>query len=357
MKKLLFPIMALALLLASCDNENPPAAETPDKSSAADFMKKRIGDRRQIHKFDAAAGTSVTLTGGTKFTVPANAFTKNGQPVTGEVTLEFFEVMPGKRSAGISTGTNTNYYSGGSQQYLVTDGYFYIDAKQNGTGLDKKLAEKITVSVPTKKADGATTYLWRGFTTAGLDADQFSWTDWTEDLYTTRVTGGQGVVSAGNGSFTFDFGEIGWWNCDIFWSEYDMESTEWTTLEVTLGGQFGEIASYQGGSGDTFVFFYPKGSDVIAQLYSTEYGDKAAEANDENEAGSGETATIKVCSYKDSIPVGTVGKLLAFSIKEGKYSLGSKEITVTADMQVTLDLVNCTESEITNAIAGLDSYK
>lgn len=367
MRKLLFPLFAALLLFSACSDDNP------DNSSAKDFIFRRLKSAEQKHSINASTGGTVTLTGGMKFDIPANAFTKGGAAVTGQIDLYFFEVVPGKPSGSLMTGTNTNYFgSDFGSDYFVTDGYFYINAVQGSSSLDRKLSERITVSVPTSKSNGTTTRLWRGVSDGGPDENQFSWVDWTEDLYPYVRAGSRVVVDmaeneaiATDGKFTFDFGEIGWWNCDVFWWEAE-NAASWTTLSVTLTGVMGQIASYQGYSGDTFVFFYPKGSDIIAQLYTDDYGEDgggddggpvdAARANiSPVDAGGAGSKVVK--SYDDSIPVGTVGRLIAFSIQQGKYSLATKDITVTADMNVDLELVSCSESAITAAIAALDSYK
>jgi hypothetical protein len=69
-------------------------------------------------------------------------------------------------------------------------------------------------------------------------------------------------IAAIEGYFPFKLGKLGWFNCDIYWDE----SNPKTTLHVTLTGNPGSLASYQGGTGHTCVFFHDYG-DLVLRSY------------------------------------------------------------------------------------------
>ncbi|MDR1983869.1 MAG: hypothetical protein LBQ28_03480 [Prevotellaceae bacterium] len=110
------------------------------------------------------------------------------------------------------------------------------------------------------------------------------------------------------------------------------------TISVTLTGNTLDLASFQGEEGATCVFFHGYGDLVVAQLYTL----------DESRAN-----TVK--SYDDSMPEGKNGTVLAFSVKAGKFYLGKQEdVTISADLNVTLNMVETTEKAIQDAIDALD---
>jgi hypothetical protein len=54
------------------------------------------------------------------------------------------------------------------------------------------------------------------------------------------------------------------------------------------------------------------------------------------------------------MPVGKTGKLFAFTVKEGEFYFAEKEITITEDLEVTLNMVETTGRAIQALIDGLD---
>jgi hypothetical protein len=274
---------------------------------------------------------TLTLKGGTKVTIKPGTFTKNGTPITGAFTVELQEML--KRSDIIFSGTNTNHVSG---QYLDSDGFIYIDVKQDGVSVDQTLAANLKIEIPKDAALERNPQLWEGAENIGEGEDQFGWNDFPKDGVNFNDREGQDFDFgwANNTGITFEFslGKLGWFNCDIYWA-----GTNPTTVYVTLTGYKGNIASYQGYSGDTFVFFCGKGDKVIAQLY-TPHGEG-------------------VQSYVNSMPLGKIGKLIAFAIKEGKFYYASKDdVTITEDLTETLDLQESTKEHIQAQIEALDNF-
>ncbi|RAJ05294.1 hypothetical protein LX64_02451 [Chitinophaga skermanii] len=264
---------------------------------------------------------TLSLQSGTKLTIPQGAFTVDGRPATGSITVEVMEMM--NRSSLVRAGVNTNHISG---LPLVSQGSFFFDAKVNGVDADRRLAELVEFKVPAKDADFTQIWIGREDTLAGRDALQFGWDQ------PVRRQGVNLEVKKSEGNFIFNFGSLGWINCDVFYSY----SNPKTTVRVALQNNPGTLASFRANTGETYVYFCAKGSNVVAQFY---YPDGPNGAK----------------SYDNSMPIGVEGRLISFSIKNGQFFLAKKDITISANQQETLVLAPSTESAIQSEIDALSN--
>lgn len=335
MKKLLLPILCIGLLFASCDDDDNNLKNDGTTTAKEFIEQKRESAKQEITLNTANLPKTLTLKNGVEITIKDGTFTKGGTPITGEFTLEVYEMLT--PSSIIFSGTNTNYNGYLGNQYLETDGFIYVNAKQNGQYVDENLSKNMIISIPTDKKDGTGTDLWVGTENAGDDEDQFGWVDMGEmDINwndSTSVSQQYSHVWSRDGVFEFSFGKLGWCNCDVIWGQ----GKEKTTLTVELTGEVGELASYMGFSGDTFVFFCGKGAPIVAQLYTPV-----------------NTTTVK--SYDNTMPVDAEGKLIAFSIRKGMFSFATKNITIEKDMKVTMELKEVSKTSLENEIKSIDSY-
>lgn len=326
MKKLFYLFLVFGILFSSCSSDD----DTKDTTSAKDFIKKNKDEVKYTGNYNTSElPITIDLGDGVTIKIPANAITKDGTPITGDFQVEAYKMLT--PSSIILSGTNTNLID--QNKYLETDGFYYINITQNGVPVDEKLAKNMIVSIPTQKEDGNFTQLWRG-----EGDEQFGWVNMAEDdlNFKDEWVNGQdfNFVVASNGAFKFSFGKLGWCNCDVLWGQ----SSTLTTVTVSLTGRVGTLASYMGYEGDTFVFFCGKGYPVVAQLYT-----KVDET------------TVK--SYDNSMPVGAKGKMIAFSVKDGAFSYASQDVTITENMNLTLDLKEIGKDQLLTAIKALDSYK
>lgn len=319
-------LIALFTLSVGCKKQNSGDDNGSTVNTAKEFTAK-FGAQKQIKEINASSlPQTLTFIDGTKITFPAGSLTKGGIPVTGNVTVEVYEVL--KRSTVIFTGANTNHSSGAP---LVSDGFIFVDVKANGLSVDQNLAIPIKIAIPAKR-DGAT-QLWQGVDQADKPLvaaanNQMAWA-------APRNANGVGMkeVSVAQSAFTFDFGNLGWVNCDTFYSNASPK----TTVRVEVLNNPGSMASFHAYSGETFVYFCAKGSNVVAQLYTAD-------------------GANKVKSYDNSMPVGAQGRMFAFSIKDGRYYYAAQEITITANHNITLSLAESTETAVQAAISSLDNY-
>ena len=314
--------LATALLIAvigftACKkNRVDPVSEV---KSAKDFTQK-LGSQKETFSLKTSdLPKTLNLKNGTKITIQPNSFTVNGEPVSGDVTIETYEMLT--RSAIMLSGTNTNHISGSP---LISQGFIYVGAKVNGQEVDKMLQKPLNIKMP---AQGQPfTQIWEGVEQVG-EANQMAWKAPNDAAGQNQ----QREVKAIGDEFVFDFGMLGWVNCDIFYNS----GAPKTTVTVTVLNNPGDMATFRGFTGNTFVFFCANGDNVVAQIYTAD-------------------GPNKVKSYDNSMPIGSEGKLISFSIKDGKYYFAKKDITITANMNESLTLVETTEAAVQAEISALD---
>lgn len=322
-------VLAAALIVAtaSCKKEST-GTFNPD-SNAQQFVDSNGPQLQNVQINASNLPQTVTLKGGTKITFPAGSLTIGGNAVSGNVNVQVMEVL--KRSDVLFNGSNTNHISGAP---LASDGFIYVDVKANGVSVDHNLAVPMQIAIPAKRA-GAT-QIWEGVDQTGAPlvpgaANQMAWA--APRVGPNGVGGQQKEVVPVANFYNFNFGTTGWINTDVFYSYANPK----TTVFVDLIGNPGALSSFHSYSGETYVFFCAKGSNVCAQLYTT-------------------TGPNGVKSYDDVMPVGVQGKMLSFCIKDGKYYYAEQETTITANQHMSLTLSETSEAAVQAAISSLDSY-
>jgi hypothetical protein len=317
----------LALSVVSCRKEKSNPFINAD-ATPQEFVESNA-PKMQSQSINASAlPQSVTFAGGTKINFPAGSLTIGGTPVSGNVTVSVIEVL--KRSDVLFSGSNTNHISGAP---LASNGFIYVDIKANGVSVDHNMAVPMKVSIPVKMA-GAT-QLWEGVDQNGaaLQPGAAAQMAWAAPRVGANGQGGVKEVGPTGAAFIFDFGTTGWINTDVFYSYTNPK----TTVFVDLINNPGILSSFHSYSGETYVYFCAKGSNVCAQLYTV-------------------AGPNSVKSYDNVMPIGVQGKMLSFSIKDGKYYYAELETTIVADQHVSLTLTETTEAAVQAAINSLDNY-
>lgn len=317
-KQLLFAALVTcsAMYLTSCkkDKDNTPAPSTT-MNNAKDFVSK-YGVQKQQFEFNTSdLPKTFTLPEGTQVTFYPGSFTMNGVPVSGALTLEAMDIR--KRSDAIFSAANTNHISG---KPLVTDGFFYLDVKSEGVSVDKTLSTSYFVKVPTART-GQWTALWDGNTNAN-GTGQLGW---------ENNVAGIDSIKESQGFFSFDDRGLGWVNCDLLYNPNGAN----TTVTVNVPNNPGDMATFGGNTGHTFVIFCPADKNVVAQLYTP-------------------SGTNTVKSYDGTMPVGSAGRMIAFSIKDGKFWFAKQDVTISNNMNLTLTLVETTEAALASEVENLD---
>lgn len=312
-------LLTISALFQACKKDK---TSSNSAYSAREFTAL-FGPRAQQLQINANVANSFTLRGGTKITIPANAFKLNGATVTGNVVITAGEFL--KRSDVVFSGTNTNHISGAP---LESDGFIFLNASVNGTNVDKQLAANIEIAIATTNTRA--TQIWEGVE----KVDNVNQMAWQAPVANPNGAGGLPRESSPiSGFYNFQMGNLGWMNCDVF---YAMTNPK-TTVKVTVANNPGNFATFMGFTGETFVFFCAKGSNVVAQFYHLDG-----------------VNTLK--SYDDIMPIGAEGKYISFSIKDGKYYYAEQQTTITANQHITLTLSETTEAGIQQVINALNTY-
>lgn len=350
MKKLfVYPLLCAALLASCSKDNNDPKPEEKVPATAKEYIQENRDALAEGKTINNKNGGEINLKSGSKVVIKPNTFTLNGEIIDGNVDVKVIEVRAGALSSSIFSGTSTNLRWG---QYLQTYGYLNIDASYNGKRVDVDLAEDLNITISDKNVDGVEAQLWTALEEEmGEDAEnptgndregdgQFGWRGFWEDDVNDWDWNNEdvkwGTVRGNAGGFSFDFGKLGWVNVDVIWNP----KNENMTLKVILGGMIGEWASYMGWNGNTYVFFIAEGYPVVVQIYTQVQGESNA-----------------VESYYNQMPAGVKGKLLAFSVVDGKYYMDMKEITTSAaEPDVNMQLRETTKAVLDQTIKGIDGY-
>lgn len=136
MKMKFLQISFLSLILFSCGNDYDDNLVYDATSSEAFYslFESGLQNQTQNFQFNAEDGmTTFTSINGVNLTINGNCLLKNGQPVTGQVDIEFVEIF--KRSEMFLTNKLTMGLNGNQKQLLNSGGEFYINATQNGEQL------------------------------------------------------------------------------------------------------------------------------------------------------------------------------------------------------------------------------
>ncbi len=144
-------IAALVFSFTACNsNQKSGLSSKQVKKVAAKFARqvspKNLVVGCQSDVFDASKGAQINYESGAKVIVPKNAFVdENGNPVTGEVKLEFSEIND--PASIIASGLPMCIEENGKVGYMESGGMFEINAKQGDSKL--RLAEGKNIEIQT----------------------------------------------------------------------------------------------------------------------------------------------------------------------------------------------------------------
>lgn len=201
-----------AFSFISCDNNEN--LQTP--ASPAEFAALRETALNAIKQnFTATAGAGViTLTSakGVEISLNGNCLTKNGNPVTGSIDIEFAEVFD-KGKMLVTNKPTMGIMPNGDHGLLISGGEFFIQATQGGVDLETTC--NINLKVPAALTDGIDNAmtLWNGIIN---DEGNLAWADARD---TAGANGGKGGVQAEGNNYYVSFGNFGWTNVDKFYSD------------------------------------------------------------------------------------------------------------------------------------------
>lgn len=327
MKKFSFFYLLLALPLlfsvSSCHDDDSPGVNPVFVNPPSAFDFKNIRQDALDHltqnftaTVDGTGEIVFTSAKGVEVRISEWCLNLNGQPVSGEVEVEFVELY--ERGNLLSTNIATmGRHANGDLEMLVTGGAFYLNVYQNGVALDPWAC--FNLRVPTDNTGGVDhdMVLWYG----NFDAnDNLVWDEIGD------VEQGVGLEMSNDLYYAY-FGQFGWCNVDRFYNDPRPQ----TSLKVAVPQGYTDMnssvyLSYDGeanGLARLDTFDQPNG------LFSEHYG---------------------------RIPIGLACHLIFVSEYQGAWVYAIKPISIVENEIISFNMNElnvATEAQLTQLINNL----
>lgn len=318
-------LLLASLAFTSCSDDDK-AADTIYRPSTGEWLALRndaLNNITQNFTFNAEDGPATFTTAkGVQLTINGNCLTKNGNPVTGAVQLEYAEVFdPGTML--VTDKTTMGRLPNGDMALIISGGEFYINATQGGVQLDITCPMQLLIpSTLTGGADPGMS-LWDG------TIDENGNLDWDEQEPGTAGPQG-GVFTEGQGAnapyYAF-LNDFGWTNVDRFYSNPGPKTT--ILAEVPDGYNFQNSAVY---------LHYDGEGSALAKLDTFNSG------------------TNQFSEHYGQVPIGLQMHVIFVTEDNGNYRYAIKAVTVGAgDVYVFTDAETTlgTEAQLVAAINAL----
>lgn len=322
--KTVFGTLLMTLtLLTSCetkddgDNDFNNAVDIATAQEFKNIKDIALANLTQNFSFNADDG-NITLTSanGVQININGNCLTLNGNPVTGQVQLEYVELF--EKGNMLTTNKPTmGTLPNGDKTLLITGGEFFIEATQNGSALDTTCG--LQLIIPASLTGGADPLmsLWEG----EIDAeDNLTW-DEVEDAI------GQGGVFVEGSEYYGLLQGFGWSNVDRFYS--DPRPKTLIQVQAPIGYNFTNSAVYLSYDGEDSGLAALDTYDGTLNLFSEHYG---------------------------QIPIGLECHVIFVTEDNGIWRYAIKPVTIVANDIITFtmdDTTTGTEATLTALINGL----
>ena len=318
-------LLLATLSLTSCsDDENQNFEQLPPSAAQFGSIRQTALDNLTQH-FTMTAGigpVTFTSTKGVVITINGNCLTKNGNPVTGSVDIEYVELFD--KGHMLTTNKPTMGLMGnGDKNLLISGGEFYINATQGGQQLATGC--NITLVVPSNltetAVDNAMT-LWNGIVD---DPENLTW------AAANPATGGPqgGGVGFEQNSYYVTFGNFGWTNVDRFYSDPRPK----TTL----------LASVPNGYDNTncaiYLSYDGEGTNALAKLDTYN------------------PTTKKFSEHYGQIPVGLECHVIFATEESGQWRYAIKAVTVAPGDDYTFTLGETTLGSEAQLVAAINAIQ
>lgn len=318
-------IMALLVILGSCqkDKNNVTPIDKIFPPRVEDFAKIRNDAlQKRMQKFRISVGNNMEMTSESGVSIRLNQYALkiNGEPVSGEIDVEFLELYDSGNML-VTNKRTMGQHPNGDRSLIITGGAFYINASQDGVPLDRET--QISLEVPGELTGGVDEemILWDG----ELDEDgNLTWIPM--DVENPEVGKRNGLGFEGTSYYAF-FADFGWTNIDKFYNDPRPKTELWVKAPEGFNGKNSAIYLKYKGEGNALasldVF------DTEKQLFTEHYG---------------------------PIPIGIECHLIFATESEGMWRVGVKSLTIEEDKVyefVGSDTNLMSESDLVNLINEL----
>jgi hypothetical protein len=298
--------LCIGLTLTSCKKDND--LPTPDGVALTEFFETNRGESLQTFTLNPTTGGVITGSEGTKVVFPPNAIGLNGNPVTGNVTIQLIELYDrsGMLSLNMPTyGSKPN----GDHEVLKSGGEFFLNAVQGSNQLELLIPAEIR-SRGVNPADFENFQVFR----AGNDIkDNDLWKEADEDGdgNTDDAQGRDGQGTAGGFVMynAFDTSAFGWTNLDR-WYNYTGATTQ-LYIDVPAGYDGDNCSVYLTYDGEPTALARMDIYDANTELFTEHYG------------------RIPVGQAVHFILVAEIGGVLHYTIQDATIVNGHTEIMAT----------------------------
>lgn len=325
MKKFLFAALALTMLFSftncSDDDDNGSGTEytPPTQEDLQNLFNKSLKEIKIEKVFDVVDnGITYTSPKGVEFEFNGGFYNEAGEPVTGNVTLEYVEIFD--RGNMVTTNKPLMAYDDANNlRPLITGGIFYVNFTQNGKQLSAYNSYSLVVPAELTGGVNEDMILWNG------NIDDNGNLTWTEKAMNNETTGFFADTESNKYQVYMD--DFEWTNIDILASE----KGEKTPLRVRVpeGYDNKNASVYVAYKGEPGMLAFLDTYSPSEKLFSEHYG----------------WAPIDFSMY-----------VIFVSEHNGKYLYSIKDITVVKNAIITInssDLKEATKVELSAKINAL----
>ncbi len=264
-------LVATFILITSCsisdDGDFDPIVDTFTPPTAAAFkamQEDAFNNLKQNASFNAEDGITFESEAGVMLTIWGNCLSLNGDPVTGQVDLEFVEVFD-RGNMLTTNATTVGKDENDEMGQLISGGEFHIKAFQNGEELTLDCG--MMISVPVDITGGEVPGM--GPFVGEIDDDgNLVWLPQNTEFWVGEHQGSQAY-----NAFIENFG---WFNCDVFIADPDPKTEIQISVPQGFDNNNSSVYLARVGESSSLAFLYgefPIGLEAHIIFLSEHEGD------------------------------------------------------------------------------------
>ncbi len=305
------------IALSSCSKDDSSNStvlpSVPTAQAFSNLQNLAYNSVKQQFVMTAENGLATfTSTKGVVIKIQGTSLRKNGNPVTGQVDVEFAEVFDGGKMLTTDKTTMGLNPTTGQMELIITGGEFFIEAKQAGVVLTT--TSPILLNIPGALTGGVNgnMRLWTGQLPTPA-ANMLGWiqNDVNPAIGNNGVVVNQGGTTAGGAGYSATLPGFGWTNVDRFYNDPRPR----TLLLATVPAGYNQS--------NCAIYLHYDGLTTSLAKFDT-YN----------------STTLRFSEHYGQIPIGLVCHAIFVTEDNGQYRYAIKAFTVQAN-----DIYNFTLAE------------
>ena len=315
-------VVLATVALTSCSKDDSNTNTPPSSAQFGVIRQTALDNITQHFTMTAEDGiTTFTSTKGVSITINGSGLRKNGNPVTGNVDIEYVELFD-KGSMLVTNKPTMGVLPNGDKNLLISGGEFMIKATQTGVALTT--VSGIDLVIPTALTDGTdnSMALWTGNT------------DNAEDLAWDQQEPGTGGPQGGNigfeqNAYNAHFGNFGWTNVDRFYSDPRPKTTLLSSVPT----------GYNNTNCAVYLSYDGEGQNALAKLDTYN------------------STTKKFSEHYGQIPIGLECHVIFATEDNGQWRYAIKAVTVAAGDDYVFTLGETTVGTEAQMVAAINAIQ